>query len=131
VKWKFPMVIPLPCAFHSNSSDVDATHAPTNHKGYDPLHIITWPYWFIDLDLTYSSPLPRSISAKSCPSFTVTRGPSLESLRLALHTCNRSIEPNLISIFSTLVTWIHVMSHMQYAPSWHNHMWTNLMCISH
>jgi hypothetical protein len=26
---KCPIGIPLPCAFHSISSDVDATHAPT------------------------------------------------------------------------------------------------------
>jgi hypothetical protein len=32
VKWKCPMVIPLPCAFHSNASNVDTTHAPTNHQ---------------------------------------------------------------------------------------------------
>jgi hypothetical protein len=32
----------------------------------DPLHIITWPYWFIDdLDLTCSWLLPSSIGAKS------------------------------------------------------------------
>ena len=44
-------------------------HQPIT-KWYDPLYIITWPYWFIDLDLTCFSPLPRSISAKSltCPS---------------------------------------------------------------
>jgi hypothetical protein len=48
--------------------------------------------------------VPRSIGAKSCPSFIVTRGPSLQSLRLAIHTCNRSIKPCLISIFSTLIT---------------------------
>jgi hypothetical protein len=29
---KCPRIIPLPCGFHSNSSDVDATHAPTNHQ---------------------------------------------------------------------------------------------------
>jgi hypothetical protein len=62
---KCPMDIPLPCAFHSISSNVDATHAPTNHKWYDPLHIITWLYWFIDLDFTCSSPLLWSIGAKS------------------------------------------------------------------
>ena len=49
------------------------------------------------------------------------RGPSLQSLQLALHICNRSIKPSLILIFSTLVTWLHVMSHMQWAPS--SHMW--------
>ena len=68
---------------------------------------------FIDLDLTCSSPLPRSIDAKSCSSFADTRGPSLQSLRLALHSCNWSIEPSLILIFSTLVTCLHVMSHVQ------------------
>jgi len=29
---EMPLVIPLPCAFHSITSIVDATHAPTNHK---------------------------------------------------------------------------------------------------
>ena len=42
------------------------------HKWYDPLHIITWPYWFINLDFTCFSPLPSSIGAKSCSSFTAT-----------------------------------------------------------
>ena len=37
--------------------------------------------------------------------------------QLTLHTCNRSIKPNLVLIFSTLVTWLHVMSHMQWARS--------------
>jgi hypothetical protein len=62
------------------------------HKWYDPLHIITWPYWFIDLDFTCSSLLPRSISTKSstCPS-------------LIQPVCQAS----LVLIFSTLVTWLH------------------------
>ena len=43
-------------------------HAPTFiNKWYDPLHIIMWPYWFIDLDLTCSSP------PSLCSSFTATR----------------------------------------------------------
>jgi hypothetical protein len=29
---KYPINIPLPCAFHFISSIVNATHAPTNHK---------------------------------------------------------------------------------------------------
>jgi hypothetical protein len=118
-------------------------------KWYDPLYIITWLYWFIDIDLTCSSPLRWSIGAKSCSSFTVTRGPSLQSLQLALHTCNRSIEPSFILTFSTLVTWLHVMS--QCNKLLHHHMcklrniskpflhpllthmylWTNHMCTSH
>jgi hypothetical protein len=68
---KCPTNIPLPCVFYSISFDVDATHALTLiNKWYDPLNIITWLYWFIDLDLTCFSPLPQSIGAKSstCPS---------------------------------------------------------------
>jgi hypothetical protein len=42
--------------------------------------------------------------------------------QLALHTCNWSIKPSLVLIFSTLVIWLHLMSHMQWAPS--SHMWT-------
>jgi hypothetical protein len=123
-----------------------------DQQWYDPLHIITWSYWFIDLDFTCSSPLRRSISAKSCSSFTITRGPSLQSLRLALHTCNRSIKPSYVLIFSTLITWLMsyfmcnelLHQHMYKlcnifepsSPSWHmllTHMylWTNLLCISH
>ena len=78
-------------------------------------------------------------------------GPSLQSLRLALHACNRSIKPSIVLIFFTLITWLNVMSHVQWAPSashvwalqhlqaisplWHmllTHMylWTNHLCIS-
>jgi hypothetical protein len=38
-----------------------------------------------------------------------------------LHTCNGSVERSLVLIFSTLITWLHVMSHMQWAPS--SHVW--------
>ena len=41
-----------------------------DQQWYDPLHIITWSYWFIDLDITCFSPLPSSIGAKSSSSFT-------------------------------------------------------------
>ena len=41
-----------------------------DQQWYDPHHIITWSLWFIDLDYTCSSPLPSSIDAKSCSSFT-------------------------------------------------------------
>ena len=98
-----------------------------NHEWYDPLHIITWPLWSIDLDLACSSPSPRSIGAKSYPSFTASRSITSKSW-LALHYCNRSIKPSLVLIFSTLVTWLHVMSHMQWTP--HHHLWTNHLYIS-
>jgi hypothetical protein len=117
MKWKCPRL--YLCLAHSTPSPptlMQHMYQPY-HKWYDPLHIITWPYWFIDLDLTCSSLLPRSFGAK----------PS----QLVLHPSNRSIKPSLILIFSTLVTWLYVMSHMQWAPSWHHHLWTNLLCISH
>jgi hypothetical protein len=86
---KCPTNIPLPCIFYSISSNVDATHAPTLiNKWYDPLHIITWPYWFIDLDLTCSSPLPSSIGAKSCSSFIATW-----SIALKPPTCPSRLQP--------------------------------------
>ena len=87
---KCPTNIHLPCAFHSISSNVDATHALTNHKWYDPLHIITWPYWFIDLDFTCSSPLLRSVSTKSSLNLPFTLASSLSSLicnELLHHMC--------------------------------------------
>ena len=45
---------------------------------YDPLHIIMWSYWFIDLDFTYFSLLLWSIGAKSSLNlpFTLATGPS-------------------------------------------------------
>jgi hypothetical protein len=69
-------------------------------------------------------------SAPSLSQASSSRGPSLQSLQHALHACNRSIKPNLVLIFSTLVTWLYVMSHMQWAPSSHVHLWTNLLCIA-
>jgi hypothetical protein len=116
VKWKCPRL--YLCLAHSIPSLpmlMQHMHQPIT-KWYDPLHIIIWPYWFIDLDLTCSSPLRPSIGAKSGSSFTVTRGPSLQSLRLALHTCNRYVEPSHVLIFSILIRWLHVMSHKQWAP---------------
>jgi hypothetical protein len=57
------------------------------------LHIITWPSRSIDLDSTCSSPLHRSIGAKSCSSFTAATVHHLEA-----STCpspsNRSIKPS-------------------------------------
>jgi hypothetical protein len=70
VKWKCPRL--YLCLAHftpSPSMFMQHMHQPIT-KWYDPLYIVTWPYWFIDLHLTCSSSLPRSIGAKSltCPS---------------------------------------------------------------
>ena len=63
------------CLAHSIPSPPMSMQHMHQHdqQWYDPLHIITWSYWFIDLDFTCSSPLPSSIGAKSCSSFTTTR----------------------------------------------------------
>ena len=51
-------------------------------------------------------------SAPSLTQASPPRDPSLQSLRLALHACNWSIKPSLVLIFSTLITWLNVMSHV-------------------
>jgi hypothetical protein len=71
VKWKCPRL--YICLAHSTPSPsmlMQHMHQPYQ-KWYDPLHIIMWP-WSINLDLTCSSPLCRSIGAKSCSSFTAS-----------------------------------------------------------
>ena len=92
-------------------------------------------------------------SAPSLAQASPPRGPSLQSLRLALHACNRSIKSSHVLIFSTLITWLNVISHVQWAPSsshvWalqhlraistsmayvahtYVHLWTNHLCVSH
>ena len=59
-----------------------------DQQWYDPLHIITWSYWFIDLDFTCSSPLSSSIGAKSCSSFTATW-----SIAPKPPTCSSRLQP--------------------------------------
>jgi hypothetical protein len=75
-----------------------------------------WHYWFIDLDLTCSSPLSSFIGPKSCSNFIATRSIGSKPL-----TCPSRLqpvyqaEPHLDLLH--LVTWLHVMSHMQWASS--------------
>ena len=71
------------------------------------------------------------LSVPSLAQASPPHGPWLQSLQLALHACNRSIKPSLVLIFSTLVTWLNIMSHMQWAPSSYLYLWTNFLCISH
>jgi hypothetical protein len=118
---------------------------------YDALHIIIWPYWFIDHNSACSSPLPCPSVPSLCSSFFATCGASLQSVWLALHTCNRSIDVKPCLDLLHLATWLHVMSHMQWAhslthrwtlkiskpspPPWLRlltlvYLWTNHICIS-
>jgi hypothetical protein len=100
--------IRLPCVFHSISFGVDATHAPTWSQmiwstSYHCMTVLvhrSWPHLLFTIALVHQ----RQVITQ-----------------LSLHTCNWSIEPSLVLIFSTLVTWLNVMSHMQWAPS--SHVW--------
>ena len=160
-------VIPLPCALHFIFSNVDATQAPTlikpfdyRHEStlgliflerYDPLHIIMWPYWFINLNWVCSSSLPCLSAPSLCSSFPTTCGLLLQSLQLAFHTCNWSIHAKPCLNLLHLATRHYVMSHMPWIPSLHYmsiastlsyfssmaHVahtsvfaWTNHLCIS-
>ena len=73
VKWNalgYTFALRIP--FHLSLMSMQHMHQH-DQQWYDPLHIITWSCWFIDLDLTCFSPLPSSIGAKSCSSFTTMR----------------------------------------------------------
>jgi hypothetical protein len=73
VKWNALQIYLCLAHFISSPSVlIQHMHQPY-HKWYDPLHIITWPCCFIDLDLTCFSPLPSFIGTKSCSSFTAMR----------------------------------------------------------
>ena len=78
------------CLAHSIPSPPMSMQHMHQHdqQWYDPLHIITWSYWFIDLDFTCSSPLPSSIGAKSCLSFTV-----MQSITPKPPTCPSRLQP--------------------------------------
>jgi hypothetical protein len=112
VKWNaLQMYLCLAHFILSPLSLMQHMHQPY-HKWYDPLHIIAWPYWFINLDLTCSSPLLLSIDAKSCSSF-----PATQFIASKPPTCPSRLQsvyqpkPHLDLLH--LVTWLNVMSHMQ------------------
>jgi hypothetical protein len=140
------------CLMHYIPSPVMLMQHMHNHITNDMIH-------FISSRDHIGSSILTSLAFHHClhpsaPSLTQSsppRGPSLQSLQLALHACNRSIKPSLVLIFSTLVTWLNVMYHMQWAPSshvwalqqiqtisplWHElltqvYLWTNHLCISY
>ena len=77
-------------------------------------------------------------SAPSLAQASSPRGLLLQSLQLALHACNRSIKLSLVLIFSTLVTWLHVMSHAMSSfitcvslVTYPSHFHLHGMCCSH
>ena len=141
------------CLAHSTPSPPMSMQHMHQHdqQWYDPLHIITWSYWFIDLDSTCSSPLLSSIGAKSCSSFTATRSITPKPL-----TCPSRLQPvhhsksclDLLHLdhmtqchvsyaMSTFITCVSLYNISEpFSPPWHmllTHMylWTNYLCISH
>jgi hypothetical protein len=122
----------------------------TINKWYDPLHIITWPYWFINLDITCSSPLPSSISAKSCSNFTATQSippkpPSCPSRLQLVHQAKSCLDllhlshmtqyhvSCAMSSFITCVSFATFSSHLHRHGICCSHICTCrlIICISH
>ena len=139
------------CLAHSIPSPLMSMkhmHQPY-HKWYDPLHIITWPYWFIDLNLTCFSPLPSCQvllnlychavyrSKASNLSFTLATG-------LSSHVLSWSSPPWSYDSMSCLICNELLHHHMcelcniskLFSPSWHmllTHTCTCglITCVSH
>ena len=102
----------------------------TNHITNDMIHFISscdvlvhqsWLHLLFTVAFVHGT--------KSCSSFTATRSiapkpPTCPSRLQPVHQA----KPHLDLLH--LVTWLHVMSHMQWAPLSHNYLWTNHLCIS-
>jgi hypothetical protein len=104
---------------------------------YDPLHIITWSYWFIDLDFTCSSPLLWSIGAKSSLNlpFTLATGPLSQVMSWSRHLdhmtqCHVSCA---IMSFITCVSFATFPSHLHHHGMSFSHKCTLglITCASH
>ena len=85
-----------------------------DQQWYDPLHIIMWPYWFIDFDLTCSSPLHQSIGDKS-----LLKHPAMRSITPKSLTCPSCLQPIHQAKFCLdFVHLIHMtLCHVSYAMS--------------
>ena len=148
---KCPTNIPLPCAFHSISSNVDATYALTWSTmiwstSYHHMIILVHWSWLHLLSL-----LPSSIGAKSCSSFTATRSITPKPL-----TCPSRLQPvhqaksclDLLhldhmtqchvsfAISSFIITCVSFATspshfHLHGICCSHIYLWTNHLCISH
>ena len=85
----------------------------TNQSPNDMIHFIS-SHNLIGSSILTSLALHRCLrpSVPNLAQASPPRGPSLQSLQLALHACNWSIKPSHVLIFSTLITWLNVMSHV-------------------
>jgi hypothetical protein len=128
------------CLAHSiPSPSVSMQHVyQHDQQWYDPVHIITWPYWLIDLDFTCSSPLFRSIGAKSALHLPFTHlqpihqaKPCLDRLHLGHKTqCHVSYA---MSSFITCVSFATYPSHFHLHGICCSHTYTCrlITCVSH
>ena len=118
------------CFAHSIPSLMSIQHMHQHdQQWYDPLHIIMWSYWFIDLDFTCFSPLPLSIGAKSSLNLPFTLATDLSSQvmswssppwshdSMSCHMCNKLLHHHMlwalqhlqaIFTFMTYVAHTHV-----------------------
>ena len=81
----------------------------TNTINNDMIHFISSCY-LVGSSILTSLAFHRCLhpSVPSLAQASPSHGPSLQSLQLALHACNRSIKPSLVLIFSTFITWLNV-----------------------
>ena len=108
-----------------------------DQQWYDPLHIITWPYWFIDLDFTCSSPFfgPSTPSHHStCPSHLqlVHRAKSCLDLLHLDHMTQCHVSYAVSSII-TCVSYATYPSHLHHHGMSCSHKCTCglITCVSH
>ena len=110
-----------------------------DQQWYDPLHIITWSYWFIDLDFTCSSPLPSSIGAKSCSSLTATRSiapkpPTCPSLLQLVHQAKSCLDflhlDHMTQCHISCAMSSFIITYVSFATS-PSHFYLHSICCSH
>ena len=140
------------CLVHSIPSPPMSMQHMHQHdqQWYDPLHIITWPYWFIDLDFACSSPLLRSIGAKSLLKHPATRSstskpPTCPSLLQPVHQAKPHLDllhlshmtpchvSYAMSFFITCVSFATSPSHFHHHDICCSHTCTCglITCVSH
>ena len=118
---------------------------------YDPLYIFMWSYWFIDLNLTCSSPLPWSIGAKSLLKlprhmwFVASKPPTCPSHLQSIHRCkalswscqsSHKTSCHVSYAMSSFITLYEIASTLSYFSSMayvahaNVFVWTNHLYIS-
>ena len=147
-----PWVIPLPCAFHSISSNVDATHAPTRSTiiwSTSCHHVIilvhrSWLHLLFTVAFVHRRQVLLKLhrhavhhsKAFDLP-FTLATGPSSQVLSwssppwshdsMSCLMCNKLLHHHMCELCNIF---------KPFSPSWHmllTHMylWTNYLCISY